>query len=169
MPIEGGDEDANHEALDDAAAFAELRRKQEELHDETAVHEDEFKVHLIGGPHAVKKGANACLSFVGRASGQFASEWCSNNGMHMSATFTFGGTQRKYEQDDAGIMARAWCHRLQFCFNRAIARPGPLSATFSGDELKSYLEPTEFSQLLECAILTYAARKRCMEIRSLCT
>ena len=66
---------------------------------------------------------------------------------------------------NAGILARAWCHRMQFFGDR---EKHALVLATGEEATQVYMEPDEFKQLADSDCLSAELRARVRMIRSLC-
>ena len=70
--------------------------------------------------------------------------------------------------DACGIMARAWCHKMQFYLNAELGGRAEENLPFEANVHDAYAEPTEFVRL--CAspdATTRAMARRIAQIRAL--
>ena len=81
----------------------------------------------------------------GTASGAAALSFCRRRGIQ-SGQIRFN--INRYGSDTCGILARAWCHKMQWYYNVELLSPEGEATVFSPDHHSAYLEPTEFQHLV---------------------
>ena len=95
----------------------------------------------------------------GIARREFANHFCQRRGVQKSIRCDIAA----YQQDGCAIMARAWCHRMQYFLNLDLARGE--SHVFTSGDLSEYHEPSEFTTWAAAA--GGRASKRIAQIRTL--
>jgi len=164
LPLIAGSSEENEEAEDEddvvQAAFAELRRRNNDLDLEHLSTWDDFKVQLesLGG---VRKSGVPYDAFRGYSRTELAAQFCRENRSPLSATFAFS----VYTEHKAGVLARSWCHRLQYFFDKSLHHPD-LLCTCTPAERSSYQEPSELTALAEEPDLPANIQRRIATIRA---
>jgi len=164
LPLIAGSSEENEEAEDEddvvEAAFAELRRRNNDLDLEHLSTWDDFKVQLesLGG---VRKSGVPYDAFRGYSRTELAEQFCRANRSPLSATFAFS----VYTEHKAGVLARSWCHRLQYFFDKSLHHPD-LLCTCTPAERSSYQEPSELTALAEEPDLPANIQRRIATIRA---
>ena len=131
-------EDWAMKTLDDARAA--LAEKQD-------LEVDSFKTVVLGGKWTEKHKKMVFDSVQGKASGNLANTFCDQRGLQYS--MRFGGKTRDFSV--CGVLARAWCHRMQHFFNSYIASPLPKGTEYPEHIHSDYVETSEFQALVASA------------------
>ena len=72
-----------------------------------------------------------------------------------------------YGQEVCGIMARSWCHKMQFYFDLEHADPAGQSKIFRERDHDGYTEPSEFTKLVSAGQYPTTLAKRIAQVRSM--
>ena len=94
------------------ALFDELDRQRDELRAAEGVTATDFRIKLPGGRWTLQHRGVAGDCVRGMASGRCAPISCHAYGVPTMARFDFSA----YPNGVPAIMARAWCHKMQFFF-----------------------------------------------------
>ena len=147
---------------DDAAddVFNALAMKRAEMYEKAPAPDDDFKVDLVGGPATMKRSGLAYDGVEAAARGQDAVDFCIRHHLprHFSCKLPM------YDEHIAGILCRAWCHKMQWCLNTTKHSTVIIVTAAS---IEAYGEPTEFTSLTDDPNCTVHARKRMTQIRNL--
>ena len=122
-----------------------------------------FKVRLLGGKWTMAHEARACSAAQGFASGRAAQMFSANRVGQKSMRFDVdicgqGGSQ---------MLARAWCHRMQYFFDAHHADPTIGDAPFPAHIHAGYCETDEFANFARGRI-SEQTRKRVADVRRMC-
>jgi hypothetical protein len=155
---DGSDVEVDFEA--EQLAWDALASARAALDGSVAPRFDDFKVIVRGGWAAAAVGVGADC-YTGKAIGADIESWC--RAMHVPMSGRFGIL--KFASDArAQVMARAWCHRMQYFYNVTSGDPlVPIPAA----AIASYMAPTEYIAAQEELVGNSACLKRCLEINSL--
>eukprot|EP00974_Lingulodinium_polyedra_P110732 10709164-Lingulodinium_polyedra.AAC.1 len=93
--------------------------------------------------------------FLAIARGDMAIQFCRRRGVAYSFKVTFSACGER----GAGVLSRAWCHRLQYYYNEELLAPEGPTVAFSGRHHKGYQEPTEVKAWLEEGVRKEALEK----------
>ena len=119
--------------------FALLRAKRAEWAEQFAQEAvTAFTTTLLGGAWLMKYKGIEYDAFQGKASAGLASEWCLLYGLNKTARFDLS----MYSEHGAGIMARAWCHRMEYYFS--IWVEAAEGYAYTNDDHEAYTEPNDF-------------------------
>ena len=156
-----------HAPLDDdeaEEALSALHMMRHEMNLEGLSTWDEFKIDPLGGPAMLRKRGTATPGILAHPRSELAKEFVRLNGIRpQTVTLSFD----VYTQPIAHILGRAWCHRLQYFYDQALATQdfaGPFTATAMVKA--AYIEPTEFSELARTQVPA-KVRQRIVLIRSI--
>ena len=155
------DEEPLHED-DINAIFHDLALKRAELAANNPHVEDDFKVALSGGPSTMKRAGVAYDGIEASARGQHAKDFCHGHRLGLSFSCAFS----RYDEGTAGILGRAWCHKMQWFYNKAILHEN-LRYIFTLAECQLYAEPTELTVLANTSTINSVVTRRVSQIRSL--
>ena len=108
-----------------------------------------------------QRATNAVQYYKGIACNDFARDWCRLHGLQQSQEFTVG----KYEEQACGILARSFCHRMQFFFDLVYVHDNTYVPN-SADKA-AYVEPTELGTLLGNPDIPQRVRDRARRIRAI--
>ena len=118
-----------------------------------ASHED-FGTRVLGGPWLLKTKGIPFDAIQGYGRGEATKQFCIRRNIPKTIRFDY----QLYGGDACGVMARAWCHRLQWLFNLELSIVvSPLEA-FALNDLRDYEEPSEFIALAESSTGKIVAR-----------
>ena len=134
-------ESSDDELSDDQVekTFALLRAKRAEWAEQFAQEAvTAFTTTLLGGAWLMKYKGIEYDAFQGKASAGLASEWCLLYGLNKTARFDLS----MYSEHGAGIMARAWCHRMEYYFS--IWVEAAEGYAYTNDDHEAYTEPNDF-------------------------
>ena len=95
---------------------AALREGRSTLGLGAAAAHDDFTVMLLGGPHAVRRNGAVFEFLRTTASGSSDLDWFRARNMNLAFQYQFF----QYGEVVAGILARAWCHRIRCLFKLAL-------------------------------------------------
>jgi hypothetical protein len=104
---------------------------------------DDFKVCLLGGKWTMEHKHTAYDALQGSARGALAKDFCRKRELQMSMRFDVSA----YGEATCQILARAWCHRLQYFLDQEVAHPDFQGKDFPADVVAAYQEASEFSKL----------------------
>lgn len=76
-----------------------------------------------------------------------AQEWCARRGVQKSMRVNYA----TYGAEGCGILARAWCHKMQHFYNLELTDPAGPALAFHSGLVDAYVEPTEFTRLADGA------------------
>eukprot|EP00974_Lingulodinium_polyedra_P036967 3545813-Lingulodinium_polyedra.AAC.1 len=98
---------------------------------------DDFRTSvLLAAPKdADQGGPYACLCV---ARGDLAIQWCKRRGLAYSQKLAFGvfGSSKI-----AGVLGRAWCHKLQHFYNLELLSPAGPDLKYTPKDFSDYQEP----------------------------
>ena len=157
----GPDADDEPNDSDVERVFRELERRRGEYEDLYGPAPDDFRVLLVAGAEFEDPAADAVSAFRGEARTEETKDFARAQGVHMSGTFFTS----RYGSSHAGILARGWCHKMQYFFNIAVLRGN--DCHFTSAEVEAYEEPTEFSNLAREVSARSPEMKRIRDIRAL--
>ena len=123
--------------------FGELEKQREALQEDTGA-TPQFRVSILGGVWTQRHLGTAYDAFRGApAKGSDAEAWCVRYHVGRSARFDVS----LYSTAGAATFARAWCHKMQHFFTlwEALADPSYL---FTREDIRDYVEPAEFTDLV---------------------
>ena len=124
---------------------------------------DDFKTKPLIGKWTLKHKGIAQDAVAGVASGFLATSFCRNRGEQLMMRFDLsahGGAA------NCGILARAFCHRMQHFFNAELSDPRIAGKPFPDAVIDAYKEPSEFIKFAATPLLEQTA-KRIKAIRGL--
>ena len=98
----------------------------------------DFRVIVTGGDSAAKRGKEEAETTKGVAIGGEVQQWCRNLGMHFNA----GYDRALFTPPYAEIVARSWCHKMQYIYKVA---HGSLVHMFTQAEKDAYNPPLDFT------------------------
>lgn len=145
-PIEDSDDDDELDDLDDELVQSpDVKALLQKFRDHWRESEEQrcsdFQTTLLGGAWTSKHKGVLADAFSAQAKGERAIAFCIARHMPRSARYEIS----LYTEQFASVLARAWCHRMQFLLNLAIKHDSDTHA-FSPDELASWVEPTELAR-----------------------
>jgi hypothetical protein len=149
-PCPGGDNsDAESDlSLDDEAleqALDELHAARAGVLDDAPEDEyDGFRVTVLGGKWLKKHTGKSYDAVKAACRGASAESFCDRRGVHKSARFTVA-----YGMLTCGVLARAWCSRMQFFYNWENVQPDGEALPITPAIALEYQEPDEFVRLAE--------------------
>jgi hypothetical protein len=155
----GSDSSSDDDAVADDA-YWELERLRQGLIDSDAARSHDFRVVVEKRVALIATHGTAAAAVQGSARSDDVRAWCRSQGV----SATFNCNLPAYDADEAGILARGWCSKMQFCFNIALATTGKYA--FSADELASWIELAEFTTLASYCTLPLT-KNRVAQIRRL--
>ena len=117
------------------------------LWQQNEVSQDDFTTRVLGGAWLMKTKGIPFDAVQGSVRGQLAKDFCERRSMQKAIGFEYTA----YGGDRCSILARAWCHRMQWLFNQELSLLVKPGQEFSEEHLKSYDEPSEFRRLAESA------------------
>lgn len=91
-----------------------------------------------------------------------AKDWCHRYGLQDSATFAFA----LYDDALASTLALEWCRRMQWYFDRYIAK-GVKSVSYTQEDHQSYTEGETFLEVVSLLHDAGAAFNRAAQIRKI--
>ncbi len=144
--------------------FGELARRRAEiaatrLGDASVT---DFKVEFLKGPWTFEhKGvyADAARAF---ARGDYALDFWRRRNVPASARFEIA----LYTEVGCGVLGRAWASRMQYFLSKEV-ESGDTAHVSTVEEVASYLEPTEFTDLIEASKGHAHMQKRGRQTRAL--
>lgn len=163
---QGDDEDGEPKSVEDSQIeeiFKEVDDLRNALRDDAATDISTLQCFRVGSRASTSKvasGGPSAMEVFGIASTQAAKEFCSRKRVKQSASFTIS----VYGQADGSVLARGWCHKMQWAYNLCQVHDEayvPTAADFS-----RYQEPRELTALFN-ATTTSSIKDRTMKIRSL--
>ena len=107
----------------------------------------DFKTRVLGGPWLMKTKGIPFDAVQGFASGESAKEFCTRRAVQKTVRFDYS----VYGDENCGILARAWCHRMQFAWELELSGVVALTAAFAEEHWGACEEPSEFSRIAETA------------------
>ena len=162
-PEDSNDEEGVMLPLEDEdveTLFAELELQRAAYGAADHPRDDDFKVVLFSSREAMSRGV-AVQAYKGECSGLFAEVFCRERGMRMSAEFHTS----TYSEQACGVLARAWCHRMQHFLNQSLPRGSRV--IFAQADFEAYREPDELSELATEAANDRVLQRRVAQIRNL--
>lgn len=123
---------------------------------------DDFRVTVLGGAWLLEHRGIPFDAVQGAARGAMAKDFCRRRQAQVTMRFDLGA----YGQDACGVLARAWCHRMQHHFNLELESPLGANVRFDAALGSGYQEPTEFTRLAESRPSDRALQKRVAQIRA---
>ena len=132
---------------------------------DTAVGQGDFRTQALGGKWTLQHRGHVADAIQGAARGALAQDFCTRRSLPKSIRFELTA----YSADACGVLARAWCHKMQYFFNIELQDGKHIDkAKFDPDLFTAYKEPTEFTALASQADATTGRlAKRIAQIRSL--
>eukprot|EP00969_Alexandrium_andersonii_P094537 4176715-Alexandrium_andersonii.AAC.1 len=124
---------------------------------------DDFKAIVLGGPAHMAQHGKAYHSVCGVTRGGLAKDFCKRRGVQ----YTFRCSYALYGDAACGILARAWCHKMQHYFNLELASSEGEDLVFTSEHRNTYSEPTELQKLLAEGHPNPALLQRVEALRSL--
>jgi len=143
-------------------AWEELQQVRERMVDLPEKRAGDFVVSVLGGVWTAKHRGVAADAVQGRAKGQAVISWCHKAKVLQSARFEISA----YTEASAGILARAWCSKMQHFWNLSMQSPEQPTA-FSAEDKRSLLEPSDFTLLAQDPTSSKQMQKRIQAIRAL--
>jgi hypothetical protein len=148
---EGEDDDDDDAECDWAeAADEQVELQLRELHVARALLSDaplakqaNFGTRVLGGAFTVGATGSAYDAMQGFCRNRLAEDWCLSRGAQRSMRFD----PRQIGDASAGILARAWAHRMQFFMDREVFDPSLVGGPFPVSVVAEYEEPSEFTAL----------------------
>ena len=141
-----GIDDAEQMATDEAVleAMAALDKARAAVAD-AGEHSDVDFVSRVRVSRARMEAEGAGPDAIqGQCRSNLAEDWARTRGLQVTFKCTF--TVHGLDGVVAGILCRAWCHRMQFFFEKSLAK-GDDAADFSEADVAAYAEPTELARL----------------------
>lgn len=123
------------------AIYEELERRRRELAADHPSGED-FGTTLLGGRWTLRERGDSADVVQGRGRNALAKEFCARRGVPQTARFEIA----QYTEANAAILARAWCHRMQYFYDLEVVSGGA-AYSFAPEDCRAYVEPTELSRL----------------------
>ena len=161
---EGDDEGTLEEEvvpIDKEAVWAALEAKRKQWADDGVSHGEELSTCVRGGGLLSSWGHLVADCVVGQAKGP-AMVWCSTYKVNKMASFSFA----KYSELIATSLALEWCRRQQHWYD-LWRMQDDAKYHFTPDDLASYQEGTQLSDLLKDIPSGHPARGRAHAIQSL--
>jgi hypothetical protein len=137
----GSDADIDIDAETERRAWEELAEARAILDATDVPRFDDFRVVARGGESVMAKKGVGADCYTGKAQGLDVEDWCRRKGVCFSARFEISTFTAVRSQ----VMARTWCHKMQFYYNLAISSADPLRP-FTAVERASWVPPTEFTR-----------------------
>jgi hypothetical protein len=153
----GGPGPDSASVLGDDDIFAALLEKRAEYEIEGGSGRSDFNVELLGGSWTSVHRGVLYDAFAGRAAGREAVDLCVRFGLAKS----FRCSTTQCGDDTAHVVAKAWCHLMQYMFDR--------SRELGGDDalaealLEGYTEPGDVARAWEAG---GPARARIEQLRA---
>ena len=160
---------AREDVVLDEDAVEQAMRELDEVRAGLAAHEPreseaDFKTSVSGGQWLLAERGLACDAIQGSARGALANDFCARRGVQKSIRFDLAA----YGHEACGIMARAWCHKMQFYLNAELGGRAEENLPFEANVHDAYAEPTEFVRLCASPDATSRAMaRRIAQIRAL--
>lgn len=132
----------------------QLAVARQALAEESEVSHDDFGTRVVGGTSAMKSKGTAYDSIQGFARTELAKDFCIRRDIQKSISFDY----TIYGGECCSIMARAWCHRMQWLFDKDLACVIQRETAFKPSDMKDYVEPSEFTRFAADATGKAAAR-----------
>jgi hypothetical protein len=143
---EGSQEGIAMDAPDDEAdllsAMRELDLARDALAGSSTDAYDDFKTAVLGGAWLLHTHGIPFDAVQGAARGAFAKDFCARRGVQLAIRFSYNS----YGAELCGVMARAWCHKMQFFLNLERRTPAGAAVVITRDHHDEYSEPTEFTR-----------------------
>ena len=122
---------------------------------------DDFRTRAVTRSCLAEQRGNALQAIVGEHASQRAREFCGRRHVQLSVSFS----PEVYGHEACGVLARAWCHRVQHFLNEELSQPAGTAYTIDADAVAAYKEPAEFARLAETAAAQL--RRRVQQIRGI--
>ena len=121
-------------------ALTSLQKARAEVSSGGGLDQVDFAVRVRGRvrPHAIEEAGAMALQAVARA--DLGRDFCHRR--HLQSTFKCTWAAWMSEAN-AGILRRAWCHRMQFFLDAELSSDEGAALTFTDDLIASYIEPIE--------------------------
>jgi hypothetical protein len=145
------------------AEFENLEAIRRRVQEAPMVAVDDFRVTGLGGNWTSKHKGESCDYIIGMCKGKATNDWCKNRNLSRSKRYPIKG----FGEVDCTILARAWCHRMQYYLNKANRQDQPDQYEFTQDDHDRYIEPTEFVKLATVLSETPKGAPYVDELRSL--
>ena len=123
----------------------------------------DFKTGVLGGKWTAKHKGVPFDAIQGSARGVLAQSFCRRRNVQLSARFDVSA----YGQVACNVLARAWCHRMQYYYNLELTDALGEGKVFTQADVDAYLAPTEFVQLVESRPHSAQLAKRIVQITAL--
>jgi hypothetical protein len=144
-----------------AEAMAELEGLRLELQDQAEPRVGDLVVSALGGAWTLANRGVVSDAVRARARGMVAQTFCRAHRLPVAARFELSA----YGAEDAAVLARAWCSRMQHLMNLQPQAGGAASAETS--PAHDWVEPSEFAQLAERPERPARLSARITQIRAL--
>jgi hypothetical protein len=123
---------------------------------------EDFKVAVLGGKWTLEHKNTAFDAVSGSARGALAKDFCFRRSMQQSMRFDVAA----YGQDICNILARGFCHKMQWFLNHEVANPEYEGKGFLSNVVEAYQEPSELTKVASTSS-SAALNNRVAQIRSL--
>jgi hypothetical protein len=134
--VQGGlDDDAIEEV------FRELQKNREQWLLEAPEPATDFRCSILGGAWTARATGHVYDYYIGKASSGPAERWCRAYGVALSGRFAM----TLYGDVLAGLLSRAWCHKMQYYFNICEASGDPAYRYLPADH-EGYTEPQDLTE-----------------------
>ena len=120
------------------------------------VSDGDFKTNVLGGMWLLAERGVACDAIQGAARGALAIGFCARRRVQKTIRLELAA----YGHEACGIMARAWCHRMQHYLNAEVSGAAAEAEAFPAHVHTSYVEPSEFVRLWASAEAAVAGLAR---------
>lgn len=128
-----------------------------------AQEEAHFHTKVLGGAWAMSHLGTPYDAVQGACRGALAEAFCRRRRVQKSMRFNYN----LYGASACAILARAWCHKMEFFLQQELQHPDGASLAFTPAMLGAYEEPSELRALLEGAPPSPALQGRVNQIRAL--
>jgi hypothetical protein len=126
------------------------------LHEEEPASADDFRTRVLGGAWLLKHKGIPFDAIQGYARTELAKDFCTKGGLQKTMRFD----HTLYGGPACGILARGWCHKMQWLFNNYLDSSVPAKAAAAAIAASEYPEESEFSTMASDAAGKLAVRVR---------
>ena len=121
----------------------------------------DFRVKELGGDANMAKKGRFYDFIMGGARGFLAEEFCVRRGFQHTMRFDID----YYGQDEAYILARAFCHKMQYAFDWELGHPNGKDEPWTPECWSECIETAEFVAFANRAALTDRQKKAVHKVR----
>ena len=118
------------------------RARAAEVEVAAALPDRDFVSKVRGGESEVYRSGDIVHAMQGQCSGAEATAWA-----RMHGASTFKATVSEHGVEEAKILVRSWCHRMQYFYNLEMSAAPSSDFSFAPAVVEAYGEPTELAAL----------------------